>query len=237
MRRRHGDATRLRVATAARRQTRQDKAGCRRASAAGEQPKQWELRAAMLVADTDYVGEIGLDGSRGGRPSLPQQRRVFAHVLGAPGVRNCVLSVHSRGAEAETIERPAETLDSPRSARYSGALKHAEQAVDAGLYFSINAAMLRSQKGARLVRSLPRDRVLTETDGPYVIGGRAAEPHLVPLLVNDLAGAWSCDPEVGTPPGLDQHGASYAGRNDATRGGPSHHLATRRPTSEAISMH
>ena len=75
-------------------------------------------------------------------------------------------------------------------------MKDAERALEAGLCFSINAAMLRTEKGVKLLRALPRNRVLTETDGPYVrTDGKAAEPASVPRLVADLAGAWGCEPE------------------------------------------
>jgi TatD DNase family protein len=176
------------------------------------------LRAfATLVADTDYVGEVGLDGSREGRPSLPQQRRVFEHVLEMSGIHDCVLSVHSRGAEAETIDQLANARVAAILHWYSGALKHAERAVEAGLYFSINAAMLRSQKGMRLLLALPRNRVLTETDGPYgKTAGRAAEPASVPALVADLSGAWSCDPEEARDQVWTNMARIYARRSGAT---------------------
>jgi DNA-directed RNA polymerase specialized sigma24 family protein len=59
---------------------------------------------AELTGGRTYTnGEVGLDGSREGRPSLVAQRRVFEHVLGTPGIDERVLSVHSRGAEAETV--------------------------------------------------------------------------------------------------------------------------------------
>lgn len=40
----------------------------------------------------------------------------------------------------------------------------AEQALAAGLYFSINPAMLRTEKGRKVIAAVPRDRVLTESD-------------------------------------------------------------------------
>lgn len=149
-----------------------------------------------LVGSVDYVGEVGLDGSRAGRVSLDAQRRVFAHVLGSPGLCGRVLSVHSRGAEAETVAALADAGALGVLHWYSGALKYADRALEAGLYFSVNPAMLRSQKGARLLRSLPRDRVLSETDGPFVtVGARRAQPADVPALVSELAAAWSCEPK------------------------------------------
>lgn len=151
-------------------------------------------RFSTLLADVDYVGEVGLDGSREGRATLPAQRHVFDHVLGAPGIAERVLSVHSRGAEAETVAALADAGVVAILHWYTGALTHAARALEAGLYFSVNAAMLRSQKGAGLLRSLPRERVLTETDGPYVrVASRPTQPAEIPRLVADLAGAWGCD--------------------------------------------
>jgi TatD DNase family protein len=149
-----------------------------------------------LLPTVDYVGEVGLDGSRDGRPSLVSQRRVFEHVLACPGISRRLLTVHSRGAEEETIAALEQARVTAVLHWYTGALKHADRAIEAGMYFSVNAAMLRSQKGTRLLRSLPRERVLTETDGPYVRrGARPVVPADMPSLVADLAGAWACDPE------------------------------------------
>ena len=41
--------------------------------------------------------------------------------------------------------------------------------------------MIRSDKGQRIIARIPRDRVLTETDGPYVKIG-FAQPNRVMLL-------------------------------------------------------
>lgn len=151
-------------------------------------------RFSSLLPHVDYVGEVGLDGSHEGRPSLTAQRHVFEQVLGAPGIGERVLSVHSRGAEAETVDTLTEAGTTAVLHWYTGALTHANRALDAGMYFSVNSAMLRSRKGRQLLSALPRDRVLTETDGPYVrIGSRPTEPAAIPRLVADLAGVWGCD--------------------------------------------
>jgi TatD DNase family protein len=153
-------------------------------------------RFRTLLAGADYVGEVGLDGSREGRETLRAQRRVFEYVLASPGIADRVLTVHSRGAEAETIAALEQVGATAVLHWYSGALKHADTALQAGFYFSVNAAMLRSQKASKLLAAVPRDRVVTETDGPYAkIGARTSVPADIPRIVADLAGAWSCTAE------------------------------------------
>lgn len=201
----------------------------------GDQLRQF----SRLLAHVDYVGEIGLDGSREGRVSLPAQRRVLEHVLSTPGIAGKVLSVHSRGAEAETVSALADAGATAVLHWYSGALTHADRALDAGLFFSINAAMLRSQKGIRLLRALPRDRVLTETDGPYVrTGARPAEPAHVPRLVADLAAVWGCDAEEARQQVWANMAAVFARSCEPkpSREAPSGIARGRRPRDGALSV-
>jgi TatD DNase family protein len=57
--------------------------------------------------------------------------------------------------------------------------------------------MLRSQKGQRIVAALPADRVVTETDGPYVkLGGRQTQPRDIPGVITGLARVWKQDHEA-----------------------------------------
>lgn len=51
---------------------------------------------------------------------------------------------------------------------FTGTQAEARRAVEMGCYFSINAEMLRTDRHRTLVASLPHDRLLTETDGPFV---------------------------------------------------------------------
>jgi TatD DNase family protein len=149
-----------------------------------------------LLDRADYVGEVGLDGSREGRDTLRVQVKLFEHLLSQPRIRTKVLTVHSRGAEAETVDRLAQAGVTAILHWYSGALKHIDKALDAGLWFSVNAAMLRSRSGQRIVAALPRDRVVTETDGPYAkLGGRPSEPRDIPAIVAGLARHWNEPPE------------------------------------------
>ena len=149
-----------------------------------------------LLDQTEYVGEVGLDGSKEGRASLRAQRKIFEHLLHQPRAKQKVFTVHSRGAEAETVACLRQAGVAGILHWYSGPLKHIDTALDAGLWFSVNPAMLRSKNGQRIVATLPPDRIVTETDGPYAkTSGRATEPTDIPSVVTGLARVWRDTPE------------------------------------------
>jgi TatD DNase family protein len=151
---------------------------------------------SQMLDQTDYVGEVGLDGSQAGRGSMRTQLKVFEHLLQQPRLKQKVLTVHSRGAEQQTIERLAQADATAVLHWYSGPLKHIDTAVAAGMWFSVNPAMLRSKNGQRIVATLPKERVVTETDGPYSkLAGRASEPKDMPAVVQGLARFWGEDTE------------------------------------------
>jgi TatD DNase family protein len=151
---------------------------------------------SRLLDRTDYVGEVGLDYSRHGLDSARRQREVFERILAVPEMSEKVLTVHSRRAEKETVELLAATGVTAILHWYSGPLGALERALAGGLYFSVNPAMLRSNSGRRIIASLPRERVVTETDAPYTkVGGRPAEPRDVPSLVVELAQIWGLTPD------------------------------------------
>ncbi len=152
---------------------------------------------ARLLGETDYVGEVGLDFSVQGRPTRRRQTEIFERILTEPSIRTKVLTVHSRQAEADTVRLLVDARVHAILHWYLGALKHLDAALDAGLRFSVNASMLATRRGQRVIAALPPDRVLTETDGPYTShDGRANEPRNVPALVAALATLWKEDFEV-----------------------------------------
>lgn len=153
-----------------------------------------------LIKGTDYVGEIGLDGSPPFKAGLPVQQQVFTAIVErARELRGKVLSVHSRRAEAAVLATIGQEFPGTVILHwYSGSLTHARQAVDAGYFFSINSAMLKSSTGRRLIQELPKDRILTETDGPFIsLDGRPAVPWDVDETIQSLALLWET-PVAGT---------------------------------------
>ena len=154
-------------------------------------------RFFRLASSADWIGEVGLDfNATTSRLEKARQLDVFHSLLDHTVVTEKPLSVHSRGAAAETIRAIAEG----RARRivlhwYSGPARLLDTALDAECRFSINPAMLGT-KGQELIRRIPRTRVLCETDGPYCrTRGRPAQPFDVADVVDALARSWQVDPD------------------------------------------
>lgn len=161
------------------------------------------LRAAVLneadwrvferrVTETSYVGEVGLDFSPEGRATRAAQERAFTRVLRAVAGRRQLLTVHSRGAERRVLELLTESHAGPTVFHwYSGPLKVLDGLLEAGHYCSFNPAMVRSKKGQEIIRRVPKDRALAETDGPFVkVGRRPATPNDVQVVYEHLSKLW-----------------------------------------------
>jgi TatD DNase family protein len=146
-----------------------------------------------LIAETSFVGEVGLDGSPPHRGTMAVQREVFNRALAA--AERCggrVVSIHSRRAAKEVLDclatqtTPARVL--PILHWFSDGASLARRAAEQGCYFSINHRMLDSEARAALIRDLPGDRILTETDAPFTeIGHRKSEPADVVDTAQQLA--------------------------------------------------
>lgn len=147
-----------------------------------------------LVRQAPLVGEIGLDGSPRFRSSLPTQRRIFEAVLDecqAQGGR--IISIHSRGAEAEVIaalaHRPG--AGTPVLHWFSGSQSELQTALKLGAWFSVGPAMLRAAKGRNLAALMPPHRVLPESDGPFTqTQGAPLMPWQAWDVCKELAAVW-----------------------------------------------
>lgn len=155
----------------------------------------------QLVGETRYVGEIGLDGSPQHKATFPAQLRVFRSVL-----RSCaqaggrILSIHSRGAATEVLEELRNVPDAgvPVFHWFSGSTAELNRAVDAGAWFSVNASMAQSKKGRELIARMPRERVLTESDGPFAkTGNETSTPWDVAVAAQFLFERWGVSQAAG----------------------------------------
>ena len=149
------------------------------------------------------IGEIGLDYYREDTPERrARQRALFAAQLAL--ARECALpcSIHSRAADADTIELLRGYADPDRARErtvgslhcFVGDADFARALTPLGLCFGLsgivtfrNAAALRA-----IVPTLPPESLLVETDAPYLapvpLRGRVNEPGFIVHTAQCLAG-------------------------------------------------
>ena len=122
----------------------------------------------LLASSTAFVSEIGLDGAA--TVALERQLRTLRSVFDVLDEQPRITSLHSHRATDELVtELSARALRGVVLHWWQGDDAATKRAVDVGCYFSINATMLRRP---RLLKTIPRERLLAETDHPY--GDRGA---------------------------------------------------------------
>lgn len=168
-------------------------------AALGLHPQLVAERASELsvweayLPETRYVGEVGIDAGPRFYKSIELQKQIFEQIL-----RRCakaggkIITVHSIRAAKAVLDHIENHLPLGQGKVvlhwFTGSKAEARRAIDMGCYFSINAAMLDNERHQSLVASLPLDRLLTETDGPFTLtGGRASKPSDASVAVEALA--------------------------------------------------
>lgn len=121
-----------------------------------------------LVDQTSYIGEIGLDFSKDGYTTKDEQIAVLRELLSAIRGKKKIVSVHSRKAEKELLALLCEyEIENVVFHWYSGPVDLIPDILAQGYYFSVNEAMCLSKNGRAIIKKIPRERLLTETDAPY----------------------------------------------------------------------
>ena len=150
-----------------------------------------EERLRGLVKGSKRVvalGEIGLDYHYDHSPR-DVQRTVFQRQLKLARELNLPVIIHSREADEDTISILREELSGYEQAGvlhcFGGSLQMARAALDLGFYVSFagNVTFKKAEDLREIARQLPLDRLLVETDCPYLtpvpFRGKRNEPARV----------------------------------------------------------
>jgi TatD DNase family protein len=155
------------------------------------------LVAATKHAKVVGIGETGLDFYYEHSPRA-RQAEIFRVHIAAAREADVPLIVHTRDADPETIaileeERPPAGVIHC----FSTGRALAERAVELGFYISLSGIVTfkTAQELRDIVRDLPLDRLLVETDAPYLapvpLRGKRNEPAFIThtvALVAELKG-------------------------------------------------
>jgi TatD DNase family protein len=174
---------------------------------AGREEKVTPARLIALAAHPKVIGfgETGLDYFYDHSPR-DQQRAVFRSHLEAAREAGLPVVVHTRDADEDTAAILAEeAAKGPFTGLihcFSSSRQLAEKAIELGLYISLSGIITfnKSEPLRDIVRLLPLERLLVETDAPYLAPvpkrGKRNEPAFVAHTAAKLAELMGLDPSA-----------------------------------------
>lgn len=143
---------------------------------AAKVPEDWEERLECLLDDEKVVaiGEIGLDYHYP-EPPRDVQRRIFIKQLEIAKRRDMPVVIHSRDASGDTLDILREYKPRGVLHCFSGSAETAKEVVKLGMYIGFTGVLTfkNSKKAWAACNEVPLDRLLLETDCPYM----APVPH------------------------------------------------------------
>ncbi|WP_456285767.1 TatD family hydrolase [Microbacterium sp. JZ70] len=170
--------------------------------------EQGRLEEALGVIDelaghprVRAVGETGLDYFRTGEEGRPAQRASFEAHIDIAKRHGIALQIHDRDAHRDVLDTLRRVGAPERTVFhcFSGDEDMAHEAADAGYWVSFagNITFKNAQNLRDALRVTPRDRILVETDAPFLTPtphrGRPNAPYLVPVTVRFMAAELGAD--------------------------------------------
>lgn len=147
------------------------------------------------------IGETGLDFFRTGEEGLTAQHTSFEAHIALAKKHGIAMQIHDREAHEAVLETLGRVGAPDRTVFhcFSGDAEMARRCADEGYYLSFagNVTFKNAQNLRDALKVTPRERVLVETDAPFLTPtphrGRPNAPYLVPLTVRFLAAELEVD--------------------------------------------
>jgi len=153
------------------------------------------------------VGEIGLDYHFEDNPPREMQKEFFIRQLTLAAELNLPVVVHSRDAAQDTLQLLTENQTLLKRGGlmhcYSYSAEMVKPFADLGLYFSFGGpcTFKNAKKTVESVAAVSQDRLLTETDCPYLTpepyrGTFPNQPKNIPFVLRRLAAIREVDEQT-----------------------------------------
>jgi len=136
------------------------------------------------------IGEVGLELKNSG--DLISQQEIFEAQIDLAKELNLPLIVHCRDAHKEVIETLSKAGDAKAVIHcFSGSWQSAQRYLEMGFYLSFNGIITYANDYDKVVKNMPLDRLLLETDCPYLspvpFRGQRNEPANVKYVAQRVA--------------------------------------------------
>ncbi|MAQ72978.1 MAG: hydrolase TatD [Gammaproteobacteria bacterium] len=170
--------------------------------------KEKDLESIETLANNPHVisiGECGLDYYREYSPKN-QQIVCFEKQLSLNTKLNLPLFLHERGAHNDfcsLLKKYIDRIDNTVVHCFTGTKQELLQYLDMGCYIGITGWITDMERGSHLheiIQYIPEDRLLVETDSPYLIPKNmndnrktTNEPAYLPYVVEEIANCLNKD--------------------------------------------
>lgn len=156
-----------------------------------------EIETMASDAKVVGIGEAGLDYFRSAgaddRAERKKQQELFVRHIELAKKTNKALIVHSRDSFADTYELLKPYKGSVRGVMhfFCGSAEEALAYCDLGFYISFSGVVTFARDYDATVRAVPLDRIVVETDAPFVapvpFRGKRNEPRYVEYVARKIA--------------------------------------------------
>lgn len=163
----------------------------------GEVPDIEAYRALANNPKTVAIGECGLDYYRLEEDSIAKQRAVFESMIDLANDVKKPLMLHIRSGSGKSAYNDACRILKSRAKVpgdlhfFAGSIEEAKRFLDLGFSFSFTGVVTFTKDYDEIVKYLPLDRIMSETDCPYVTPipyrGKRNEPVYVIEVVKSIA--------------------------------------------------
>lgn len=159
--------------------------------------EELDVSPADLIAHAKHrkvvaIGEAGLDYFYDNAPREAQEQGFRTHIAAARETQ-LPLVIHTRDADADTarilIDETGKGAFPAVLHCYTGGPELAQKAVELGLYVSFTGILTFKKSDAlrAIAAALPADRILVETDAPYLAPGKMRGKRNEPAYVVETA--------------------------------------------------
>jgi len=134
------------------------------------------------------IGECGLDYHWITEPDWREkQKELFIRHINLAKELNLPLVIHSRDAEEECLKILEEQKADKVLMHFFSDKDLVERVVADGYFISINTLVLQSKSIRKIMKKTPLERLMTETDAPWLGFGKRNEPIAVKQVIEKIS--------------------------------------------------
>lgn len=147
------------------------------------------------------IGEIGLD-YHWMSSSKEKQKEFFTAQIQLAKELDMPVIVHDREAHGDTLDILKETHPNGVVHCFSGSKEMAKEIIKLGMYIGLNGVVTfkNARKSLEVVKGIPLERLVLETDCPYLapepMRGRRNDSSLIPFIAQKLANELDMDTQT-----------------------------------------